>query len=457
MRWVFDSLFAEGGRSFDAEVPVRKAEVLARHAWTSRTGAVSSLDLFSDVERTVDAIGTTFGSANAAGYRRFAAYSEEIFRIVEGPFLTAERPSVTSLLAAPLTIGVGALRKMDGMRTMWRSLGDFFPDPRLRQLFGRYATYSGSSPFEAPATLNVIAHVERLGVWLVEGGMSRLIEAVLRLANDAGVAVRTSAEVSEIVVRSGRVTGVRLATGEELSADAVVWNGAVDALHAGLAGQGAKRATGEPGARSLSAATWVLSARTRGYPLAHHTVFFSNDYEREFEELGRRALPTDPTVYLCAPDRSDAGEPAGGEPHPHGERLFVLVNAPATGDGRAVTPEELSRCRASTWERLSRSGLELEATSELRSTTPREFEAMFPGTGGALYGAASHGMWAPFARAPARAKLPGLYFAGGTAHPGAGVPMATHSGRLCAAAVTRDLGSTRSSAPTAMPGGTSMR
>ena len=115
-------------------------------------------------------------------------------------------------------MGLPALSRIDARRTMARALEGAFRDRRLRQLFARYATYCGSSPFDAPATLNVIAHVESLGVHRVAGGMSALGNGLERFARDLGVEVRCDADVAEVLVRAGRAVGVELRTGERIEA-----------------------------------------------------------------------------------------------------------------------------------------------------------------------------------------------------------------------------------------------
>jgi 1-hydroxycarotenoid 3,4-desaturase len=454
MRGVFDEVFEAAGEKLDEHVTLDQVDLLARHAWCDG----SSLDLYGDIDRSADAIGRFAGPREAYGYRRFCEYARHIHEVVKGPFLFAERPSLVSVVKAFGSIGVGALMKMDGHRTMWGALGDFFEDPRLLQLFGRYATYSGSSPFSSPATLNVIAHVEREGVWLVRGGMYRLAEALSKLAIKLGVTIRTGAAVQEILVEGGHAAGLRLATGEVLRGRSVVLNADAGALTAGLFGKGVKRAAETPGQRSLSAMTWSLVGEAEGFPLVRHTVFFSEDYPREFKELfEQHRVPTSPTVYVCAQDRDDAGLAAGHDGGSRLERLFCLINAPAEGDRRALTPTEIQRCETAMREVLSRCGLTIKQSGSPVITTPSDFERMFPATGGALYGAASHGWMAPFSRPASRSKMAGLYLCGGSAHPGAGVPMVALSGRLVASALMEDLASTSRSRAAVTLGGMSMR
>jgi 1-hydroxycarotenoid 3,4-desaturase len=208
--------------------------------------------------------------------------------------------------------------------------------------------------------------------------------------------------------------------------------------------------------RSLSAVTWSVLAKTKGLVPDRHNLFFGQHYAQEFADIFERSrLPQDPTVYVCAQDRGLAAAPDGRE------RLLCLVNAPAVGDsdsdGASLGAEALEQCRQTSFALMQRCGLEVEADVEHTvCTTPRHFHQRFPGTGGALYGQATHGWLSIFARPGAVSKVPGLYLAGGSAHPGPGVPMATMSGRLAAEAILASRASTRQFHPVATSGGTSM-
>ncbi|MCS6932107.1 MAG: phytoene desaturase family protein [Acetobacteraceae bacterium] len=450
LRPILEEILAEAGASLDAELALRPARVLARHAFD---GSPGRMDLFADVAESEAEIGRFAGAAEARGFRAFCARARAIWQALEHPFVRGQRPNPVSLLARAGLPGLPGVLRISPFATLWSALSEHFRDPRLRALFGRYATYCGSSPFAAPATLMLIAHVEQQGVWYVEGGMHAVARALARLAAARGAVFRYGAEVAEVLVEGGRAAGVRLASGERIVADAVVSNADTAAFAAGLFGPAARRAAPPvPEAeRSLSALTWCLAARCEGWPLVRHNVFFSADYPAEFEDLfARRRLPRAPTVYVCAQDRGDdARAPAGAE------RLLVLVNAPATG---GLPESEIETCERTTFALLRRAGLSLLPEASVR-TTPREFAALFPATGGALYGRATHGWQASFLRPGARSAIPGLYLAGGGAHPGAGVPMAAMSGRLAAEAVIADRSRFRSMSRfrrTATPGGMPM-
>ena len=186
-RTVFDEVFAACGARLDDHVTVRKAEVLARHWWDDAGG---HLDLFADTQASIEAVGRFAGAEAARGYAAFAAEAQRIFEVLEDPFLHGDKASTP--LPMMWRMGLTKLPEMLAMRPfdgMWAALGEHFKDQRLRQLFGRYATYCGSSPFKAPATLMLIAHLEARGVWLIEGGIHALAKALAGLAERQGARV----------------------------------------------------------------------------------------------------------------------------------------------------------------------------------------------------------------------------------------------------------------------------
>jgi len=438
MRWVFDEMLAAAGTSLEREVALTKLAVLARHAWSED----ARLDLFADTARSADAIGTFAGAGEARRFVEFCVRAQRVYRTLENPFLRAPRGGTLALVRRSGPAALADLARIAPFTTLWRALGKHFRDPRLRQLFGRYATYCGSSPFEAPAVLMLVAHVERDGVWTLAGGMHTLAQALVRVARGRGAAFRFDCEVSEVWLHGDRAAGVRLASGERIAADAVIVNADASAVGLGLLGSAVARAAASTPAssRSLSAVTWATVTTTAGFPLLRHNVFFSDDYEAEFDALFRRAaVPRAPTVYVCAQDRDEQSPPPDGD-----ERLLCLINAPAVGDHHDFKRSEIRICEERTFAMLERCGLTLRRDATRTTvTTPTDFARLYPGTGGALYGRATHGWRASFQRPGARTSIPRLYLAGGSTHPGPGVPMAALSGRLAAASVLSDFGSTR--------------
>ena len=325
-------------------------------------------------------------------------------------------------------------------------------------MFGRYATYCGSSPYEAPATLMLIADVETQGVWAIEGGMYSLVTAIRKLAQDKGVQLMTGKACEEILLKNGKVSGVRLADGTLLYSDHVVFNGDLAALQTGLLNAEGIKALNtkltppSPAKRSLSAITWSINAKADGFPLVRHNVFFNQDYQAEFDDIFNRGrLPRKPTVYVCAQDQGDSYQAK-----PDSQRLLCLVNAPAKGDQSEFNAQEIEQCEHETFGLLQQCGLNIDLDSAIcHRTTPAIFNQLFPATGGALYGQANHGWMETFGRASAQSPIPGLLLAGGSVHPGPGVPMAALSGRMAAATLMGHLGLTKLSGRTLISGGTS--
>jgi 1-hydroxycarotenoid 3,4-desaturase len=260
--------------------------------------------------------------------------------------------------------------------------------------------------------------------------------------------------VARIRTGSGGVEGIELADGEVVPASAVIFNGDYAALGTGMLG--AEVTASVPVAkrerRSLSAIVSCRLAETSGFPLIRHNVFFSSDYPAEFRNIfGEGRVPDEPTVYVCAQDRGDDGLAAEGTP----ERLLCLVNAPAKGDSHDFSEMEITQCEDKAARLMARCGLTLKPGLSV-TTTPTGFNQLFPASGGGLYGQASHGWQASFLRPGSRTRIPGLYLAGGSVHPGPGVPMAAMSGALAAASVLGDLTFPRPLPKAAIAGGISM-
>jgi 1-hydroxycarotenoid 3,4-desaturase len=455
MRRVFDELAQDLGERLEDIVTLRPADRLARHAWDGEDeNPDKRLDLFADVDRSAEAIAAFSGPGEAKRYKAFTEEARKIYETLDRPFLRAPKATPFGLMQHAGPKDLWGIKPFD---RLWDALGRHFHDPRLRQLFGRYATYCGSSPFQAPATLMLVAHVEQSGVWLIDGGMHGFAHALAELARRHGVKLHYGREVREIELKGSAVAGVRLDDGTRLQADAAVCNADVSALADGMLGRRAAKAAQTTPAkeRSLSAMTWTFLGSAGEFPLLHHNVLFCRDYQQEFADIfARRRLPDSGTVYICAQDRGDDGTLSETARARGSERLFMLVNAPPTGDTESFDEPEIASCEERHLALLNRCGLDLTMDRTTRTvTTPADFAQLFPGTGGALYGRASHGWRASFQRPPIRTKVAGLYLAGGSAHPGPGVPMAAMSGRLAAECLMADWGVTDRATAGQLPAG----
>jgi len=447
MRHVFEDLFAFAGDRLENHLTLIPQPILARHWWPDG----SRLDLHSDTEANVEAIRAFAGNREADAFRRFDALSNALFRTFDAHVMQSAQPSLATVTRAALRqprLWPALLPAM----TLTRLLRLHFRDPRLVQLFARYATYVGGRPGHSPGVLALIWRAEAAGVWAVQGGMHHLAIALAALAERMGVRILYATRATRIVTQGGHVTGVQIDGDITLPCTACVFNGDPAALTSGLLGEATTtvlpRSATEP--RSLSAWVWSFAATPDG-PLArdliHHNVFFSAKPAAEFGPIGRGRMPDQPSLYICAEDR------AAGPPQTANERFEIIVNGPA---GHATTAEEFARCSTRTFDPLRRLGLTFSPQPEASAlTTPAMLAKLFPASQGAIYGRSPEGLMAAFQRPPAVTALPGLYLAGGGAHPGAGVPMAALSGKHAAEAIMTGRTSRSMSRPTATPGGIS--
>ncbi len=446
MRSVFDDLFAALGEHLDDHVTLIPQDVLARHFWPDG----SQLDLYSNDGRNADAIQHFAGTRAADQFRRFQRRTRRLFDAFNDPVMRAAKPDLMQVTLRVAT-DPALLRAMAPLSTMAQHLARSFDDTRLRQLFGRYATYVGGSPYAAPALLSLIWDAEAAGVWVVQDGMHQLARALERLACDRGAVFQYGAHVDRIETDADGLCAICLSSGERIRTRRAIFNGDPRALATGQMGPDVEHVATQTlkSQRSHSAQVWAFSACPEGPKLAHHNVFFDADPKAEFDDLAAGRLPRSPSIYLCAQDRGT------GAPVPAEERFELILNAPPC-IGPTDQDKEYAECRTRTFQTLARFGLTFNTTpGPTALTTPTGFDALFPSSNGSLYGQSPHGMMAAFQRPTARTVVPGLYLAGGGTHPGAGVPMATLSARHAVAAIMQDQTSTSPSPQTVTPGGMS--
>lgn len=432
---VFDRLFVEAGTSLQAHVRLRTPEPAFRYLFPDGT----RIDLFHDPGASLDSVERALGTDARRQLDHFLEYAKRVWAAGAPHFVFAPAPSMATLLRMG-TSGISALRHIDPIRTMERAINNRIKDPYLRWILLRYATYNGSDPRSAPATLNCIAWVELgLGGYGVDGGIYALVEALESVARDQGVRFSHRSPVQRIVVRHGSVVGVETESGM-IEACSVVANADVasvvtDLLPSDLLPIGARtRLSAAP--LSTSAYNAVVSRDTESGPLVAHTVAFPERYHEEFADLfdhGRS--PRDPTVYACAPAA------AHGRPRWKGrEPVFLMANAPAEPNGPPIEDPHHTAFERRVLDRARGAGLIAPTDPVLWCRTPSDLARQFSGSGGALYGAASNDRFAAFRRPPNRvARIKGLYLASGSAHPGGGMPLCALSGRHAAQEVIRDL------------------
>jgi phytoene desaturase len=419
---VLRELFASAGERMEDHLELVRLDSACRYFWTD--GAVIDED-------------AAFWSRPEVA--RFLAYAQGIYELSGEAYLNRPPGDFWRAFTPRNLWKLRHLGKVATTRTLAAEVERRISDPRLRQIFLRFATYNGSSPYLTPATFNIIPYVEaEFGAWYVRGGMARITEALAALAQRNGVTFRFNATVSAVqpVERGWEVAAQDGACGRfdllVCNADAIsAWTGFLAGVDAGEVRKMLKPDL------STSGFILFLGVRGRDLRLGHHNIFFSDDYPREFDEIHRQKInPTEPTIYLSISTRTDSDHAPAGH-----DNYFILVNTPARDPGRPWTVEETANYRDLVLRRLERFSLEDFSGRVVTESvfTSGDFAARDLAHHGALYGWASHSirtsLFRPPLRAPARRNL---YFVGGTTHPGGGIPLVLLSGKMVAEMIRRE-------------------
>jgi phytoene desaturase len=436
---VLARIFGEAGRELGEALDLVRLDP----QWRSFFEDGSTLDLHADSGAMAGAI-EAMAPGSSPGYLRFLELSGRLREASDRFFFWKPVGSTMDVFETKSLLDPSMLGAWLGMRP-WSTVGAtvraHVPEPRVAQMLDHFTQYVGSAPDASPAVLCGIASMQvGEGVWYPIGGTRAIPEALASLARELGVEVREGCGVRSILRDdSGRAAGVETEAGERLAFDAVVSNADSVRTHRELldgpaARRFEKRRSYEP---ACSGVVLYLGLDRRYEQLLHHNFVFSRDPHEEFDAIYRRGEPAaDPTCYVCAPARTEPGVAPEG-----GEALYVLVHTPYLRDHHDWA-RMFPAYRRAILEKLERvAGLEgLESHIVFESAlTPRDIRDRYSVLDGAIYGLASHGRlngaFKPSNRSP---DVPGLYLAGGSAHPGPGMPMALMSGWIAADALDRD-------------------
>ena len=431
MPFLLDDLFERIGLPENQRPVYTAIEPACRYFWQDGT----RFDCSGDLASTLSEI-RRFAPGDETGYVRFLGHSAELYDRTAQTFLFNPLKKISDLKSLKWS----DVFRINATKTVSDVVDRYVGSPYLRQFFKRFTTYNGSSPYLAPATLNVIPFVELAqGGWYVKGGMYRIAEALEKALKLHSVDIRTGVEVSSINVHRGNVSSVTTTDGDEFTANAVVANSDATETYTRLlperalaASAGKKISRVEP---SCSGFVLLLGTDRKWDQLHHHNIFFSNNYRTEFDDIfTHKRLPADPTIYVTDTSLTDSQHAPSG-----GSNLFVLVNAPYIHD--ALDPDDSQKYADSVIHMLEQRGVANLSNHIVyrEMIDPYRFYEWFRSNKGSIYGTSSNSKLAAFMRP--RNKSPyvnGLYLCGGSTHPGGGIPLVLLSARHAVKAMLKD-------------------
>lgn len=425
MPFVLEELFSYCGRNVYDYLDLRPVEPLCRYFWQDGTRFDASVNLQKTLEQLEH-----IAPEDAEAYIKFLGYSADLYQKTADTFIMNPLQTMRDLKS----LKKSDVFRIDAFPTVSTRVNRSFKSPYLRQVFKRFATYNGSSPYLAPATINVIAYIELCtGGYYVKGGLYQIALALEKLCRELGVKMEFGKEIRRIMVEKGAARGVEF-TGDEpaVRTDVLFSNSDATFTYTRLLPDGALKkrqkqriSNIEP---SCSGFVLLLGTDRKFDKLGHHTIFFSRDYEKEFDEIfQRKKLPEDPTIYVANTSYSDPGHAPEG-----GSNLFILINAPYLSTSVKWDEERAREYGNLIIHKLENQGLEgLSESIRVREhITPQEFYDVYRSNRGSIYGTSSNQQLSAFLRP--RNKSPyidQLYMVGGSTHPGGGIPLVMMSAR----------------------------
>jgi phytoene desaturase len=431
---IIHSIFEACGKNAADYLEIVPVNPVCRYYWKDGT----RFDCSTNLPETLSQI-QKFAPKDAEAYVKFLGYSADIYQKTAETFLFNPLHKLRDLRK----VKKSDFFKIDAFSTVSSKVDKYFESPYLRQFFKRFTTYNGSSPYIAPATLNVIPYVELcLGGFYVKGGLYQIALAFEKLAKEMGVRFNMNTTITSIDTKEGAAKTIRTATGQTIGVDALFSNADATHTYTKLLNDDVIKPRSKQQFKkiepSCSGFVLLLGTSKKFDQLGHHTIFFSDDYEKEFRELFiKKRIAPEPTIYIANTSKAESGHAPDG-----GSNLFVLVNTPYLSKEVIWDENQIQTYGDSIIDQLESCGLTgLRDSIEVREhITPQDFYDLYLSNKGSIYGTSSNLPLSAFMRP--RNKSPyvnNLYLTGGSTHPGGGIPLAILSAKHAISLFKRDI------------------
>ena len=433
MPFVLEELFNESGENINEYLTIEQLDVICKYFFADG----SEILAYSDLENFANQIAAVTQDS-ADSLKDYLNHCKKIYDLTSDLFLFNSPLEISNYLRLRALKTLFRLNEIDSFRTMHQANSSFFKDKKTIQLFDRYATYNGSNPYMAPATLNIIQHVEyNLGGYIVKEGIYRIPLALKKLAEKKGVNFHFNSKVEKIIVEEKRVKGIKV-NNQSIDYDDVVSNVDVNFTYSKLLENNNSRLSKryqklEP---SLSGLVFYWGVEGIHNELEVHNIIFSEDYEKEFEDIfTQKIIPIDPTIYIYISSKFSKTDAPDGF-----ENWFVMINTPHIENQN--WENEIKIAREKIINKISEK-LNINLRKKIvfeKMLSPVEIEKNTNSFKGSIYGISSNSKTAAFLRHPNESKeFKGLYFCGGSAHPGGGIPLVLLSGKLAGKSILKKL------------------
>ncbi len=419
---LVEELYNISGKNIANYFEYSKLDEVCRYFWADET----HLTAWAKPELFADEIENKLGFLKKKTLK-FLEKSGKNYEILDKLFLQKSLHKISTWLGSDALKGYLNIPNLGLFKTMNAENEAYFKNPKLTQLFNRYATYNGSDPYQTPATLNIIPHLEyNIGAFFPKKGMVSITDSLVQLAKDLGVKFNFNQKIESIIIEKDKAVGVKIATIEH-KADLVVSNMDIAATyHKLLPNQKhPEKLLCQP--KSSSGIVFYWGIKKEFKQLGLHNIFFSENYSAEFDAIFKqKTVGNDPTIYINITSKLKANDaPLGCE------NWFVLINVPANDSQN--WDEIIEKTKQNVLTKLSQ--ILKHDISQLIDyeyvLDPRGIELRTSSTQGALYGNSSNNRFAAFLRhANFSTEIKNLYFVGGSVHPGGGIPLALSSAKI---------------------------
>lgn len=395
----------------------RKLETVCNYFWDDGVRLTASADKEILAKQFEEQLGESKETI-----QQFLSDSEQKYEITNPVFLQQSLHKLKTYFSWRTVKSFLRLPRVQVFKTMGEVNNSWFNNDKTKQFFNRYATYNGSDPYQAPATLNVIPHYEYgFGAYFPEGGIRSIAKSVYNKAMQLGVEFHFNASVESVEKRK---KGYLINSSAEF--DIVLSNIDIATASKGPLKSllGSRSQNYEP---SSSALIFYWGINRSFSELDTHNILFSKNYENEFSDIfNNKVIHEDPTVYVHISSKCESNDAPDGC-----ENWFVMVNAPY--DNNQDWNAMIDKAKSNILEKLSHNlGTDIAKHIVVENKlTPRMIQTKTGSNGGALYGSSSNNRMSAFLRQPNfSTKHKGLYFCGGSVHPGGGIPLSLLSAKI---------------------------